>query len=61
MERYDSIYDKWTILPEARFPKKAFSMCLVVVKKRYIYSIGEADQYMYYGKPPDDSLYKLDT
>ena len=42
VERYNTLTDVWEILEEAKYPKKAFSMSLIPVQKRFIYSIGEA-------------------
>ena len=36
-------------------------MALVVVKKRYIYALGEVSYEVTYGATPDETLYKLDT
>ena len=41
VERYDTLTDKWETLEE-KYPKKSFAMACIPIKKRYIYTFGEA-------------------
>ena len=60
VERYDTLTDKWELLDE-KYPKASFSMSCIPIKKRYIYTFGEAGYDGAYASQKTDNFYKLDT
>ena len=60
VERYDTLTDRWEVLEE-KYPKPSFSMACIPIKKRYIYTFGEAGYNAIYTSTKTDNFYKLDT
>ena len=46
---------------EEKYPKQSFSMACLPIKKRYIYTFGEAAYDTQYASSQTDTFYKLDT
>jgi hypothetical protein len=58
VERYDLLKDQWEALPQCDFPKRIFGMTFLAVRRRYIYSFGEAGEST---RSSEEPFYKLDT
>lgn len=60
VERYDTLTNKWEMLEE-KYPKQSFSMSCIPIKKRFIYTFGEAGFSNAHLSTKTDNFYKLDT
>ena len=61
VERYDLLSDSWECLPSCKLPRRMFAMTFLAVRKRYIYSFGEARSVFIEKSRDVETFYKLDT